>query len=499
MLGFIPQGYGLSISILTLYFAGTMFVGLYAWKKFPQGDAESFIVGGRGVGWIVTAFCLMATQYSALTVLGFPGTMYRTGLAGYVAIVGGYLSFAALYWLIFGARTWKVGRAFGHVTPGETFSHYYGSQLVGYVLAGMLLLTLIPYIQLQILGLGFLFEVATGGLVGFTAGAIFVYVMIIVYTFLGGLRAVALTDTLQGVLLLGGIVGGALLIASAAGGIGASFEAVRTSAPALFTVPGPTAEWPWLYLISWALPVGLGWTMHPHMWLRMHIPRTVNFIRMWPMWIAISYPIVMGSALLSGVAAQVLRPGVTSRVDTDTVMISLILEHFPVAIAGLIAAAGIAAMMSTVSGQIHAVGASVSRDFIEKVLPEGTRQGVLFVRLSILGVGVIGLFLSLTTPTFLTTLGAFAAAWGAQAAPAAIAALAAWSRATKWGAIVGAIGGSVTLLAIGLGMPGQQLAGVYAGAWGLAVNVTLFVLVSAATQSARPSEEIVRKYQALGW
>jgi Na+/proline symporter len=68
-------GYGGSMMVLVLYFAATMFIGLVAWRYFPQSDPEGYILGGRGMGWFVAAFTLMATQYSALTFLGFPGTM----------------------------------------------------------------------------------------------------------------------------------------------------------------------------------------------------------------------------------------------------------------------------------------------------------------------------------------------------------------------------------------------------------------------------------------
>ena len=499
MLDFVPEGYGLSIGILIAYFGAVMFIGLYAWRRFPQTDPENYILGGRTIGWFVAMFTLMATQYSALTVLGFPGTIYRTGLGGYVAICGMYIGFAAMYWLVFAARTWKLGRAFGHMTPADTISHFYGSRWVGYVIGGMLILTVIPYIQVQILGVGFLFEVATGGMIGFTTGAVLVYFLMIAYVLLGGLRAVALTDTLQGVLLVCGLVGGTLVVVWAAGGVGASFETVRASAPELLTVPGPRDAWPWLFLISWAIPVGLGWTMHPHMWLKMHIPKSVQFIRMWPMFVVMSFPLVMGSALLAGVAGQALRPGVTDRQETDVMMISLILEHFPAAVAGLVAAAGVAAMMSSVSSQVHGVGASVSRDFLRPLFRSDASKDVLYTRLSVLVVGAIGLFLSLTTPSFLTTLGAFSAAWGAQAVPAAVSALAGWRFATKWGAMAGAVGGSIMMLWIGLGVPGQRLLGMYAGLWGLGVNITLFLVVSALTRSARPSEAIVREYRGVGW
>ena len=262
-------GYGGSMVVLVLYFTATMFIGLVAWRYFPQSDPEGYILGGRGMGWFVAAFTLMATQYSALTFLGFPGTMYRTGLGGYVAVTGMYIGVSALYWVLFAARTWKLGRAFGHMTPADTFAHFYGQKRVGYLLAALLIATLIPYIQAQIMGISYLLQVATGDRVSFQLGTTVVYSLMIFYVFMGGLRAVAWTDTMQGLLLLGGIVLGALMVSyAAAGGPVSAFNKVLEAQPELLTLPGPSEAWPWAYLLSWVIPVGLGWPMQPQMWLK---------------------------------------------------------------------------------------------------------------------------------------------------------------------------------------------------------------------------------------
>jgi len=494
-------GSGGSILVLVLYFTATMIIGLVAWRYFPQSDPEGYILGGRGMGWFVAAFTLMATQYSALTFLGFPGTMYRTGLGGYVAIMGMYVGVSALYWMLFAARTWKLGRAFGHMTPAETFAHFYGQKWVGYVLAAMLIATLIPYIQAQIMGISYLLQVATGDLLSFQLGTTLVYSLMIFYVFMGGLRAVAWTDTMQGLLLLGGVGVGALLVSyAAAGGPVATFTKLLETQPELLTLPGPGNAWPWAYLLSWVIPVGLGWPMQPQMWLKMHIPRSVTYIRLWPLWVTISFPVVMGAAFLTGMTGQVVQPGLTEREATDTVMITLLLEYFPAIVGGLVAAAGLAAMMSTVSSQIHSVGASVARDFLAQMFPDQEpRQQVWLARLAVIVVGFVGLYLSLTQPALLTTLGVFSAAWAAQAAPAAIGALAGWRWPTSWGAVAGPAGGTLVLFWIGLGFPQQQWQGLYAGLWALLVNIILFVAVSLWTPGSRPSRDTVDAYRRVGW
>jgi len=494
-------GYGGSMMVLVLYCVATMFIGLVAWRYFPQSDPEGYILGGRGMGWFVAAFTLMATQYSALTFLGFPGTMYRTGLGGYVAVAGMYIGVSALYWMLFAARTWKLGRAFGHMTPAETFTHFYGKKWVGFVLAAMLIATLIPYIQAQIMGISYLLKVATGDLVSFQLGTTVVYSLMIFYVFMGGLRAVAWTDTMQGLLLLGGVVVGAILVSyAAAGGPVAVFSKILESQPELLTLPGPGNAWPWVYLLSWVIPVGLGWPMQPQMWLKMHIPRSVTYIRLWPVWVTLSFPLVMGAAFLTGMTGQVVTPGLVEREATDTVMINMLLDYFPPIVGGLVAAAGLAAMMSTVSSQIHSVGASFARDFLIHWFPdqEPAKQ-VWLARLAVIVVGFVGLYLSLTQPALLTTLGVFSAAWAAQAVPAAIGALSGWRWATSWGAMAGALGGTIVLFGIGLGFPQQQWHGLYGGLWALLANIVLFVGVSLLTPGSRPSNDTVDAYRRVGW
>ena len=179
----------------------------------------------------------------------------------------------------------------------------------------------------------------------------------------------------------------------------ATFTKLLESQPELLTLPGPGNAWPWAYLLSWVIPVGLGWPMQPQMWLKMHIPRSVTYIRLWPLWVTISFPVVMGAAFLTGMTGQVVQPGLTEREATDTVMISLLLEYFPAIVGGLVAAAGLAAMMSTVSSQIHSVGASVARDFLAQLFPDQEpRQQVWLARLAVIVVGFVGLYLSLTQP-----------------------------------------------------------------------------------------------------
>jgi Na+/proline symporter len=127
------------------------------------------------------------------------------------------------------------------------------------------------------------------------------------------------------------------------------------------------------------------------------------------------------------------------------------------------------------------------------------RRQVLLVRGAVVAVGLVGLYLSLTQPAVLTRLGVFSAAWAAQSAPPAIAALLGVRWATRWGAIAGPLAGTVVLFLLGLDSQRQDWRGLHAGFWALAVNLAVFVAVSLLTPHARPLPHTVKRFRKVGW
>ncbi len=219
-----------SIAIMGIYMAVVVYIGIFAWRNFPQTDTESYLLGGRSLSGWVTSLTLQATQISALTFLGFVGFMYPFGVAFWEAIMG-YLFMVPLVWVLFNTRVWKLGRRYGHITFGDAISHYCNNnKWVSAVVGAAMIIAIVPYVQTQFAGLGYVVSEASGGIISFNLAIIISYAVMLIYVFMGGMRAVAYIDAFQGVLLLGGFVGGGLLMALIAGGgsFGGIYDAILT-------------------------------------------------------------------------------------------------------------------------------------------------------------------------------------------------------------------------------------------------------------------------------
>ena len=103
-------------------------------------------------------------------------------------------------------RQWMLGKKFGFVTPGEMFAEYFKSDTIRLLIVLVALVFSVPYLGIQLRASGFLFNVLTDGMLGVNVGMILLSLVVVIYVASGGLRAVAYVDTMQCILLAGGII-----------------------------------------------------------------------------------------------------------------------------------------------------------------------------------------------------------------------------------------------------------------------------------------------------
>lgn len=498
---------GISIAIMGVYMAVVIYIGIFAWRNFPQTDTESYLLGGRSLSGWVTSLTLQATQISALTFLGFVGFMYLFGVAFWEAIMG-YLFLVPLVWLLFNTRVWKLGRRFGHITFGDAVSHYCNNnKWVSAVVGAAMIIAIVPYVQTQFAGLGYVVSQASGGVISFQLAIIISYAVMLLYVFMGGMRAVAYIDAFQGALLLGGFIGGGLLMAllAANGSFANAFDQILAQPQGAQKVGvlglGPFGQW--LFLVTWAVAVNLGWPLHPHMWNKQHLPRSIEFTRYMPAVHMLQVWLIFLGAYFFSIAGLIRLPGLNP-LQANTVTIDVAKNMFPLVVVGLFAAAGLAAMMSTVAGQIHSVGTIVTRDFVAKFKPNMTEtQGVLYSRLACVIHGLISITLVLTGDTILAAVGALAAGLGVQILPSVAAMMFNQKWLTTQGVIASVVVGIGLTVALGLGwlnsvFGGPNPFGIFYAFIALVVNAVVLLVVSAATRS-HPSEEIRTSFAQVGW
>jgi SSS family solute:Na+ symporter len=299
---------------------------------------------------------MAATNFSSFTVLGFSGAGYRMGYAYYPIMAFG-TGFMALSFLFIGIPAMRASRALGAITPPELIRLRLPNRALHIAYAVVMVVFTLPYLALQPMGAGYALRELTG--IPYAWGAALVVVVGTAYVLLGGLRGDALTDALQGLLMLATLAILLIGISSALGGLGAANNAVWH--PELFARPGGSNAFTpgiWFsYMLLWLLCD----PMFPQLFQRFLAARDERALKT----TALLYPLVTGTLFFAPVAIGVMGrltfPALTGKV-TDSILPKLAAQVLP-PWAGVVALiAVLAALMSTMDSQLLTLSSIVIRD-----------------------------------------------------------------------------------------------------------------------------------------
>jgi len=182
--------------LLALYIIAATSLAIYARKGIR--NQEDYFIGGRSIGGIVSALTYAATTYSAFMMVGLVGFTYSTGIgsAGFELM---YLVGTLFLLSYYGKKIWRESREKGFVTPTEFFTERYGV-LVTKIVAIIALIALIPYTSAQMIGVSLILEKSIQ--ISFQSGVLLTAFLVAIWALLGGLKGVAWTDALQGLIML---------------------------------------------------------------------------------------------------------------------------------------------------------------------------------------------------------------------------------------------------------------------------------------------------------
>jgi len=269
----------------------------YGYRKGKPTE-EDYYLAGRSQGLLVSSLTIMATMFSSAALLGIPGTVYRDGLAFLPFAMNLTVGGLGIYFL--GTRMHKLGRARGYVTPADLVGDYYGGTSIRILVVGTGVLYVLPYVIMQIKAGGYLAErlfphAPPLTLLGkefdmFDTGVWVLSLLTMAYVLIGGMRSVAWTDVIQGLLLLTGMLVAGLATVIYFQGKGGYFNAVSTLPREALTMPGATGKWnPWM-MFSICTIVALGAVIQPGQWMRFYAARSVKTLRQCSMVFAFVLP-----------------------------------------------------------------------------------------------------------------------------------------------------------------------------------------------------------------
>ena len=359
--------------------------------KFNKSQ-EDYLLAGRKLGPWVTAFSERASGESAWLLLALPGAAISVGLGEAWTVIGITTGIIASWYLI-AERLRKETEKYGALTIPQYLHRKFDdhSNIIRLFSAIIIAFFSMFYVSAQFHASGkvlnSLFHISP--VHGIMIGA----AVIIVYTLMGGFFAVAWTDLLQGILMIGTLVvlpvAGFLELQGSEytlsddllqiGESNASFTMGRGGLAAVSVILGG---------LSW----GLGYLGQPHLVIRYMAIRNPNEVKK-ARTIAILWalPGITGAFLIGLVALNYFGPEDFTYFYVEQAMPLLAVELLPPVFAGLLISGAVAAMMSTADSQLLVSTSAITEDFIHQYLGKNMSNKAL-VRLSRFTIVILGLF-----------------------------------------------------------------------------------------------------------
>ena len=473
---------GLNWSVLTpLLVYLVLIYGLAIWSNRILSRSgnflEEYFIGSRGMGGMVLAMTLVATYTSASSFVGGPGVAYKMGL-GWVLLAMVQVPTAWLTLGILGKRFAVIARRINAVTLNDFLHARYESRAVVIFGSVSMIVFFIAAMVAQFVGGARLFEALTG--MGYNTGLILFASSVVLYTTVGGFRAVALTDAVQGVVMVLGTL--ALLVGPvhAGGGVGNIMDGLRAIDPALLTPYGPKGFISKPFILSFWVLVCFGVIGLPHTAVRCMGYRDSRSMHR----AIIIGTFVLGFLMLGmhlcGVFGRAILPDLTVG---DRIMPLLTLKVLPPFFAGVFLAGPLAAIMSTVDSQLILGAASIVKDlYLNYINPTAheTAEGEKHLhRLSFYVTAILGIIVFLAAfrpPSLIVWMNLFAFG-GLQAAflwPVVLGLY--WKRANARGALFSMVGGVATYFYMVIVV--KRFMGMHVIVPTLAVALVVFIVAS---------------------
>ncbi|WP_240620364.1 sodium/proline symporter PutP [Peribacillus acanthi] len=421
-----------------------LLIGFYAYRK-STNNIEGFMLGDRGIGPAVTALSAGAADMSGWLLMGLPGAMYTTGLASaWLAIgltIGAYLN----YVLVAPRLRTYTEVANNSITIPDFFENRFmdKSRILRFVSAIVIILFFTLYTSAGFVSGGTLFESAFG--IDYKVGLFVTAAVVITYTLFGGFLAVSLTDFVQGLIMFLALILVPIVTVMQLDNPSTAIETMKQVNPDVMNIFKGTTFLGLISLMAW----GLGYFGQPHIIVRFmaitHVRELKSARRIGIGWMIVT---VVG-AMATGLAGLAYVTATNQDLsDPETIFIFLSQVLFHPLISGVLLAAILAAIMSTISSQLLVTSSALTEDFYRTFLKkEASDKELVFIgRLSVLIVAIVSLALSLTpNDTILNLVGNAWAGFGSAFGPAILLSLF-WKRMNRWGALAGMVAGAVTVI-----------------------------------------------------
>ncbi|WLR51109.1 sodium/proline symporter PutP [Bacillus tianshenii] len=480
-----------------VYLIGMLLIGVISYRL--TSNLSDYVLGGRSLGPGVAALSAGASDMSSWLLLGLPGAMYAGGMNQIWIAVG--LSIGAyLNWQFIARRLRSYTEvANDSITVPDYFENRFrdNSKLLRVISALVILVFFTFYTSSGLVGGALLFQESFG--MTYNQALMIGAVVIISYTFLGGFLAVSWTDFIQGILMFLALIIVPVVAINSIGGWNETVNKVGSVDTKYLDVMEGMGFISILSLLAW----GLGYFGQPHIITRFMALRSVKDVpkaRLIGMtWMVFG----MFGAIFTGfvgIAYFINDPLIVGDVDnSEKVFIFFTDVLFNPWVSGILLAAILSAIMSTIDSQLLVSSSALAEDFYKAIFRKNASQNELVWvgRIGVIVIAVIAIVLAIganpANENASSILDLVSYAWGGFGAafgPVVILSLF-WKRMTRNGALAGIIVGAITVVVW------KQLSGglfdLYEIVPGFLLNMLVIWIVS--IMGPEPSKEIQAEFE----
>ena len=436
----------LSGTIAVVFFIYVLVMLGIGWTTSRQTlSSLDFFLADRSLKAWVTAISSTASSESAWAVLGTVGLAYKEGLSAIWFLPGclmGYL----INWFFIAEKLRKGSEEIQAVTLPDYIENYFNDKnhLLRLISVVIIFSCMIAYVAAQFTAIGKTFEAVFGvpHILSITIGG----AIVLGYTMMGGVRAVAWTDFIQGLIMVFGLIVLSMTAMSSLGGFSEMLIEIEKISPETLEWMGGKSTAAFVGSMVGLLGIGLGYPGQPHVVTRYMAAKNTRAIQNGT-WIALGWGLLMySSSILLGICGRVLFPGLE---DPEHLFPKAAEQLLPIFLTAIVLTGVLSAIMSTVSAQILVAASTVAHDIYSKILNQSlSNEKIIFVsRLTVLLLGLGAMFIALGENRVIFWFVLFAwSGLGASFGPLILFTLY-WKKVTHQGAVAGMLTGfGITLV-----------------------------------------------------